>query len=67
MTSYQWKIGDVFTNGEYRWKVVEVVGERAVLQSCSTSWATTNLLTYNEWREGGKWKLEQSTEGQSWH
>lgn len=57
--SYQWKIGDVFTDGTYRWKVESVSGDRAVLRSCSTSWATTRLLTFDEWREGGRWQLEQ--------
>jgi hypothetical protein len=54
MNSYRWRIGDVFTNGKYRWKVVEVQGDRAVLQSCSTSWATTRLLTFEEWHEHGR-------------
>lgn len=55
--TYQWRIGDVFTDGTYRWKVTSIEGERAVLQSCTTSWATTRLLTFDEWREGGRWQL----------
>jgi hypothetical protein len=55
---YVWKIGDVFTNGEYRWRVESVHGERAVLRSCTTAWACTILLTYAEWMAGNKWRLE---------
>jgi hypothetical protein len=57
---YTWKIGDVFTDGKYRWRVDTVFlgGQRAVLRSCSTPWATTIALTFNEWREGGRWRLE---------
>ena len=40
-TAYRWRRGDVFTNGTYRWEVAEVHGEKAVLRSCGTSWATT--------------------------
>ena len=56
--AYQWRIGDVFTNGSSRWKVTQVSGDRAVLQSCSTSWAATNLLTFDEWCDGCRWRLE---------
>jgi hypothetical protein len=54
---YQWKVGDVFTNGTYRWKVITIDGEKAVLQSCGSSWATTMPLTFDDWREGGRWQL----------
>lgn len=54
---YQWRLGDVFTDGTYRWKVDAIHGDKAVLRSCSTEWATTRLLTFNEWREGGRWQL----------
>jgi hypothetical protein len=56
---YQWKVGDVFTNGTNRWKVDSVSGDKAVMRSCSTSLATTRLLTFDEWRKGGRWQLEQ--------
>lgn len=58
---YQWRVSDVFTSegGKYRWKVESThEGGTAVLRSCSTSWATTRRLTFNEWREGGRWQLE---------
>lgn len=58
--SYQWKIGDVFTNGQYQWAVDSIHGDKAVLRSCSTSWATTTQLTFDEWREGGRWRLDTS-------
>lgn len=54
---YAWRIGDVFTNGTHRWAVDSVHGEKAVLRSCGSSWATTIPLTFDEWREGGRWKL----------
>ncbi len=54
---YRWRIGDVFTSGTYRWRVDSINGDKAVLRSCSTQWATTRLLTFDEWREGGQWKL----------
>jgi len=57
-TNYTWRIGDVFASGEHRWKVIAIEGERAVLQSCASSFATTIPLTFNEWHEGGRWKLE---------
>jgi hypothetical protein len=57
---YRWRVGDVFTNGYYRWVVDAVDGDRAVLRSCSSSWATTVPLTFREWREGGRWQLERS-------
>lgn len=62
---YTWRIGDVFTNGQYRWKVIEIHGERAVLQSCSTDWAKTRPLTCDEWHEHGRsgFTLEPSAEG----
>lgn len=56
--NYQWRIGDVFTNGEHRWEVIRIHGDRAVLQSCNAYWAKTILLTYPEWHEGHRWKLE---------
>lgn len=59
MTDYTWKIGDVFTDGTHRWKVDSIVGDKAVLRSCSSSWATTRLLTFDEWREGGRWQLAE--------
>ena len=58
MTDYKWRVGDVFTDGTYRWAVDLVQGEKAVLRSCSSSWATTILLTFSEWHEGGRWRLE---------
>lgn len=59
MSDYRWKVGDVFVSGQYRWRVDSVhPGERAVLRSCGSSWATTIPLTFNEWREGGRWQLE---------
>lgn len=58
MTDYIWRVGDVFTNGTNRWRVDSVIGDRAVLRSCSSSWATTIPLTYEEWHEGHRWKLE---------
>jgi hypothetical protein len=61
MPEYVWRIGDVFTNGKYRWSVVSVTGDLAVLQSCDTSWARTRLLTFDEWSDGGKWQLEQQS------
>lgn len=57
--NYCWRVGDVFTNGTNRWRVDSLVyGDRAVLRSCSTPWATTIALTYPEWHEGHRWKLE---------
>ncbi len=56
--SYRWNIGDVFTDGRgHYWKVDSIRGDKAVLRSCSTSWATTRLLTFAEWHEGHRWKL----------
>lgn len=56
MTEYKWRVGDVFENGHARWCVERVVGERAVLCSCASEWATTKLLTFEEWTNGG-WRL----------
>jgi hypothetical protein len=56
---YEWRIGDVFTKGTSRWEVVNTRGDRAVLRSCSTSWATTNFLTFDEWNDDGLWTLEE--------
>jgi len=58
--TYQWRIGDVFTNGQYEWKVISIEGAKAVLQSCGSSWATTIPLTFDEWREGGRWQLAKA-------
>lgn len=59
-TGYRWRKGDVFVSGgNHRWKVDQVFGDRAVLRSCASSWATTNLLTFDEWNEGGQWTLER--------
>ncbi len=58
-TDYTWRIGDVFTNGTYQWKVDSVHGDKAVLRSCGSSWATTRLLTFDEWHEGHRWTLLQ--------
>ena len=58
MQQYQWRVDDVFTNGEYRWRVESVQGDRAVLRSCTTAWAYTIPLTYVEWMDGSKWRLE---------
>lgn len=63
MSAYVWKVGDVFTDGKNRWKVDSVQGVKAVLRSCSTDWATTKPLTFNEWREGSRWKLEGTGDG----
>lgn len=62
MSDYQWRVGDVFTDGKYRWRVDDVRGDKAVLRSCSSSWATTRWLTYPEWHEGHRWKLEEPSE-----
>lgn len=59
VSDYKWRVGDVFTDGEHQWAVDRIVdGERAVLRSCGSSWATTIPLTFIEWREGGRWQLE---------
>lgn len=55
---YTWRHGDVFTDGTHRWAVDSVDGEKAILRSCGSSWATTIALTFSEWREGGRWRLE---------
>jgi len=55
---YRWKVGDVFENGQFRWRVDELhAGDRAVLRSCGSSWATTIPLTFKEWHENGRWQL----------
>ena len=61
--NYTWRIGDVFTDGIHRWIVDSVHGEKAVLRSCGSSWATTIPLTFNEWREGGRWRLAVKCDG----
>jgi hypothetical protein len=58
---YTWRVGDVFTDGTHHWAVDSVHGEKAVLRSCGSSWATTIPLTFSEWREGGRWHLEDRT------
>lgn len=58
MSDYKWKVGDVFANGPHRWAVDSISGDRAVLRSCSSSWATTILLTFDEWNDSGRWRLE---------
>lgn len=56
---YRWRVGDVFTNGTSRWRVDSLhEGDRAVLRSLASSWATTIQLTYPEWHEGHRWTLE---------
>lgn len=60
MAEYQWRVGDVFTNGRHRWAVDSVDGDKAVLRSKGSSWATTIPLTFQEWREGGRWQLERA-------
>jgi hypothetical protein len=60
--TYAWRVGDVFVNGDHRWKVDSIHGEKAVMRSCGSSWATTIPLTFNEWREGGRWQLEEARE-----
>jgi len=60
--TYRWRIDDVFTNGRYRWKVISIEGEKAILRSCGASWATTRPLTFDEWHEGGRWQLVQAVE-----
>jgi hypothetical protein len=57
-TAYAWRVGDVFTNGTHRWVVDSVLGDKAVMRSLGSSWATTIPLTFSEWREGGRWYLE---------
>lgn len=59
---YRWRVGDIFVNGEHRWRVDYLVGEeRAVLRSCSSHWATTAALTVNEWLDGREhWTLEEA-------
>jgi hypothetical protein len=57
---YVWKVGDVFVKGQSRWRVESIHRDRAVLRSCSSSWATTRLLTVDEWHEDGRWELESS-------
>lgn len=57
--NYSWKVGDVFTDGQHRWRVDAVSGDKAVLRSCSSSWATTRPLTFEEWHEWHRWRLEQ--------
>lgn len=60
MADYQWKVGDVFIHREAatRWAVDRVFDDgTAVLRSCSTSWATTNPLTFAEWNDRGQWHL----------
>lgn len=57
-TEYRWRVGDVFTNGQYRWRIDSVEGDKAVLRSEGSSWATTRPLTFAEWHEGHRWKLE---------
>lgn len=58
-TAYQWRIGDVFTDGTYHWRVESVDGGKAVLRSLGSSWATTRPLTFDEWHEGHRWKLAE--------
>lgn len=58
MSQYTWRVGDVFTDGTHRWAVDSIQGEKAVMRSCGSSWATTIPLTFSEWREGGRWRLE---------
>ena len=60
-TRYRWKVGDVFTDGTHCWAVDSVEGDKAVLRSRS-SWATTIPLTFDEWRKGGRWRLEAPDE-----
>lgn len=55
---YTWRVGDVFTDGAHRWAVDAVHGEKAIMRSCGSSWATTIPLSFSEWREGGRWRLE---------
>lgn len=64
---YTWRVGDVFTNGQQRWAVDSIHGEKAVLRSCGSSWATTIPLSFSEWSEGGRWhRVEMdTTEGMS--
>lgn len=56
--TYRWRVGDVFTDGTHRWAVDSVDGEKAILRSRGSWWATTIPLTFDEWREGGRWCLE---------
>jgi hypothetical protein len=57
MDGYRWTRDDVFTNGKNNWRVDAVDGDRAVLRSCATPWATTRWLTFDEWHENGRWTL----------
>jgi hypothetical protein len=48
--AYAWRVGDVFTDGTHRWAVDSIHGDKAVLRSCGSSWATTIPLTAREVR-----------------
>jgi len=56
--AYQWRVGDEWTKGPHRWRVESIIGDRAVLQSCSTEWARTVPLTVAEWCEDGWTRVE---------
>lgn len=60
--AYRWRVGDVFTDGKYEWRVDSIYGEKAVLRSCGSSWATTVPLTLTEWHKDGLWKLKLGSE-----
>lgn len=62
MSGYTWRIGDVFTDGTSRWQVVSIDDhdERlAVLKSLQSKRASTVPITFEDFREGGKWQLER--------
>lgn len=59
--AYTWRIGDVFTDGRgHYWEVDAIVGDRAVLRSCSSTWATTKPLLFHEWHDGHRWTLVEA-------
>ena len=61
VSQYKWKIGDVFTNGKYEWRVDSICGDKAVLRLCGHSFGTTRHLTVREWHSGGNWTLKQGS------
>lgn len=55
--TYQWRVGDRFRKGPSVWVVDSVRGDKAVLRSEASSWATTIPLTWDEWNKDGGWEL----------
>lgn len=54
-----WAVGQAWRSpsGEYTWRVDSVDGDRAVLRSTTTEWATTRPLTLAEHNRHGVWTL----------